>query len=135
MWLRRELLKMRAEKGFKTLLLEGQEWAVDEALIVGNDGMVCGMGALASKVMVNLAKAVDSGNFTEAVRLQNVFIDIFHGVYGIDLANVWNGQKYALMKLGLCDTAYTIAQEMSSLTDEAKARIDRTLIDLKEELD
>ena len=135
MWLRRELLKMRAERGFKTLLLEGQEWAVDEALIVGNDGMVCGMGALASKVMVDLAKAVDAGNFTEAVRLQNIFIDVFHGVYGIDLANVWNGQKYGLMKLGLCSSAYTVAQEMSTLTDAARARIEKALADLKEELD
>ena len=135
MWLRRELLKMRAEHGFKTLLLEGQEWSVDEALIVGNDGMVCGMGALASKVMVNLAKAVDAGNIAEAVRLQNIFIDVFHGVYGIDLANIWNGQKYALMKLGLCASPLTIAQEMSSLTDEAKKRIDAALENLKEELD
>ncbi len=135
MWLRRELLKMRSERGFKTLLLEGQEWAVDEALIVGTDGMVCGMGALASKVMVNLAKAVDNGNIAEAVRLQNVFIDVFHGVYGIDLANVWNGQKYALVKLGLCSCAYTIAQEMSSLTDAAKERIEKALADLKDELD
>ena len=97
--------------------------------------MVCGMGALASKVMVDLAKAVDAGNFTEAVRLQNIFIDVFHGVYGIDLANVWNGQKYALMKLGLCSSAYTVAQEMSTLTDAARARIEKALADLKEELD
>ena len=135
MWLRRELLMMRKERGFKTLLLEGQEWAVDEALIVGNDGMVCGMGALASKVMVNLARAVESGNIEEAVRLQNVFIEVFHGVYGIDLANVWNGQKYALMKLGLCSSAYTIAQEMSSLTEAAMNRIDAALETLKAELD
>lgn len=135
MWLRRELLKMRAERGFKTLLMEGQEWAVDEALIVGNDGMVCGMGALASKVMVNIARAVDDGNIAEAVRQQNILIDVFHGVYGIDLANVWNGQKYALMKLGLCSSAFTIAQEMDSLTDSAKKRIEKSITELKEELD
>ena len=135
MWLRRELLLMRKERGFKTLLLEGQEWAVDEALIVGNDGMVCGMGALASKLMVDLARAVDGGNFAEAVRLQNVFIEVFHGVYGIDLANVWNGQKYALMKLGLCASPFTIAQEMNSLTDEAKKRIDAALERFKEVFD
>ena len=135
MWLRRELLLMRKERGFKTLLLEGQEWAVDEALIVGNDGMVCGMGALASKLMVDLARAVDGGNFTEAVRLQNIFIEVFHGVNGIDLANVWNGQKYALMKLGLCASPFTIAQEMSSLTEDAKKRIDAALETFKEVFD
>ena len=135
MWLRRELLLMKQEKGFKTLLMEGQEWAVDEALIAGMDGMVCGMGALCSKTMVDIARAVDREDYKEAVRLQNFFIEIFHGVYGIDLANVWNGQKYALMKLGLCESAYTIAQEMSSLTPAAMARIDKCIEQYKAELD
>ena len=135
MWLRRELLLLKRDKGFKTLLLEGQEWAVDEALIAGMDGMVCGMGALCSKVMVNIARAVDREEYKEAVRLQNLFIEIFHGIYGIDLANVWNGQKYALVKLGLCETPYTIAQEMSSLTPEAMARVEKCLAEFKAELD
>ena len=135
MWLRRELLLLKRDKGFKTLLMEGQEWAVDEALIAGMDGMVCGMGALCSKTMVDIARAVDREDYKEAVRLQNFFIEIFHGVYGIDLANVWNGQKYALMKLGLCSSAYTIAQEMSSLTPAAMARIDKFLEQYKAELD
>ncbi len=135
MWLRRELIYMKNEKGFKTLFLEGQEWATDEAMIAGCDGMLCGLGALASKVMVGIARAVDAGHIAEAVRLQNVFISVFHGVYGIDLANVWNGQKYALVKLGLIDSPYTIAQEMDSLTDAAKKRIENCLKQLKEELD
>ncbi len=135
MWLRRELIYMRNEKKLKTLFLEGQEWAVDEALFVGYDGMLCGMGALASKVMVGIARAADAGNIAEAVRLQNVFLSVFHGVYGIDLANVWNGQKYALVKLGLIESPYTIAQEMDSLTDTVKKRIEECLKQLKEELD
>lgn len=135
MWLRREMLLMKRDKGFKTLLMEGQEWAVDEALIAGMDGMVCGMGALCSKVMVDIARAVDREEYKEAVRLQNLFIEIFHGVYGIDLANVWNGQKYALMKMGLCDSAYTIAQEMSTLTPEAMARVEKCIAEFKAELD
>ncbi len=135
MWLRRELLLMKRDKGFKTLLMEGQEWAVDEALIAGMDGMVCGMGALCSKTMVGIARAVDREDYKEAVRLQNTFIEIFHGVYGIDLANVWNGQKYALMKMGLCESAYTIAQEMSTLTPEAMARVEKCIEQFKAELD
>lgn len=82
MWLRREMLIMKKERGFKTLLMEGQEWAVDEALLAGNDGMVCGMAALTSKPMVELARAADRGDWSEAVRLQNLLIGIYHGVYG-----------------------------------------------------
>lgn len=135
MWLRRELLLMKRDRGFKTLLMEGQEWAVDEALIAGMDGMVCGMGALCSKNMVAIARAVDREDYKEAVRQQNMLIEIFHGVYGIDLSNVWNGQKYALKLLGLCESAYTIAQEMSTLTPEAMARVEKCVEQFKAELD
>ena len=135
MWLRKELIFLRNEKGYKTLFMEGNEWAIDEALMVGCDGMISGMGALASKVMVNIAKAADDNDWVKANRLQNIFIDIFHGVYGFDLANVWNGQKQALVELGLCSTAYTIAQEMDTLTDDAKARIAACLKKYQAELD
>jgi 4-hydroxy-tetrahydrodipicolinate synthase len=135
MWLRRELLLLKRDRGFKTLLMEGQEWAVDEALIAGMDGMVCGMGALCSKTMVDIARAVDREDYKEAVRLQNFFIEIFHGVYGINLSNVWNGQKYALKLLGLCESAYTIAQEMSTLTPEAMTRVEKCIEQYKAELD
>lgn len=135
MWLRKELLVLRKEKGFKTLFMEGQEWAVDEALMVGCDGMISGMGALCSKIMVDIAKAADRKDWTEANRLQNIFIQIFHGVYGINLANVWNGQKYALVKRGLIASPFTYAQEMDSLTDAAKARIEKCLEQFKDELD
>ena len=135
MWLRRELLILREEQQLNTLFFEGQEWAADEALIAGCDGMICGMGALCSKMMKTLACCVDNGDIAGAVAAQNRMIKLFHGVYGIDLANVWNGQKYALMKLGLIASPFTIAQEMDSLTDVAKARIDNCLAQFKTELD
>ena len=135
MWLRRELICLKRERGFSTLLLEGQEWATDEAMIVGYDGMLCGMGALASKVMVGIARAVDAGQIAEAVRLQNIFIAIFHGVYGIDLATVWSGQKFALQKLGLIASPLTLAQEMSTLDAAAKQRIETCLKQYQKELD
>ena len=135
MWLRRELLILREEQQLNTLFFEGQEWAADEALIAGCDGMICGMGALCSKMMKTLAACVDAGDIPGAVAAQNRMIKLFHGVYGIDLANVWNGQKYALMKLGLIASPFTIAQEMDSLTDAARERIDRCLAEFKAELD
>ncbi len=135
MWLRRELLLLKADRQFKTILLEGQEWTVDEALIAGNDGMLCGMGALTSKIMVGLARAVDAGDIAEAVRKQNTLIRIYHGVYGRSLATVWNGQKYALCKMGLIATPFTFAQEMSVLTDERKREVKQCIEQFKGELD
>ena len=135
MWLRRELLLLKEDMKSNVLLLEGQEWAVDEALLAGMDGMVCGMGALAAKPMVEIARAIEQGDYKKAVELQYVLIRIYHGVYGKNIENVWNGQKYALMKLGLCESAYTIAQEMSLLTPEAMTRIEKCLAEYKDILD
>ncbi|MDX9867966.1 MAG: dihydrodipicolinate synthase family protein [Kiritimatiellia bacterium] len=135
MWLRRELILMRREKGFTPILLEGQEWAADEALLVGYDGMLCGMGALGSKLMVGIARAADAGNTAEAVRLQNRFIGLFHGVYGKDLSTVWVGQKYALKCMGLCASEKTLAQGMDALTETRKQEIEACLEEFREELD
>lgn len=135
MWLRRELLLLRAEKGLKTLLFEGQEWAADEALIAGCDGMICGMGALCSKMMRKLADCVDKNDIAGAIAAQNNMIRVFHGVYGRTIQNCWNGQKYALVRLGLIASPFTYAQEMASLTDEAKNRIEACLTEFKDELD
>lgn len=135
MRLRRELLLLREDEGFSTLLLEGQEWAADEALYAGCDGMICGMGALCSKMMKRLALCIDAGDFPGAREAQNDMIRVFHGVYGIDIQNCWNGQKYALMKLGLISSPYTIAQEMDTLDDAARRRIDACLLQFKEKLD
>jgi len=112
----REPLLLREEKGFHTLFFEGQE-AADGALFAGYDGMICGMGALCSKIMKKLASCMDKGDVKGATVAQNKMIRVFHGVYGIELSNIWNGQKYALQQLGLIATPFTIAQEMDSLTD------------------
>ena len=135
MWLRRELILLKQEKRLKPVLLEGQEWATDEALIVGYDGMLCGMGALGSKIMVGIARAVDAGDVAEAVRLQNRFIRLFHGIYGPNLETVWVGQKYALKCLGLCASELTLAQEMATLTETRKREIEACLEEFREELD
>ena len=56
-------------------------------------------------------------------------------MYGLDIENCWNGQKYALVKLGLIASPLTFAQEMSSLDEAAKARIDRFVEENREALD
>ncbi len=135
MWLRRELILLKRDKGLKPVLLEGQEWAADEALIVGCDGILCGMGALGSKLMVGLARAVDAGDVAGAVRLQNRFIRLFHGVYGPHLESIWVGQKYALQCLGLCASAYARAQNMDALTETRKREIEACVEAFRGELD
>lgn len=135
MWLRRELILLKAEKRLKPILLEGQEWAADEALIAGYDGMLCGMGALASKMMVGISEAVGKGDSVEAVRLQNRLIRLFHGVYGPNLETVWVGQKYALKYLGLCVSEMTMAQEMETLTVSRKHEIEACIEMFRAELD
>lgn len=86
------------------------------------------------KLAVIGARAADRGDWNEARRLQELLIEIYHGVYGIDLANVWNGQKYALVKLGLIETPLTLAQEMTNLTDDVKKRIEDCLAKYRTEL-
>ena len=135
MWLRRELLLLRQDLGVNTLFFEGQEWAADEALIAGYDGMICGMGALCSKMMRRLADCVSSSDIAGAVETQNKMIRVFHGVYGKAIENCWNGQKYALVRLGLISSPFTCAQEMTSLTEESKKRIEQCLEEFKEDLD
>lgn len=135
MYLRRELLLLREDIGVKTLFFEGQEWAADEALIVGCDGMICGMGAVCSKMMRKLADCVNAGDIAGAVETQNKMIRVFHGVYGTNIENCWNGQKYALVKMGLIATPYTTAQEMSNLNDVAKTRIEKCTAEFMGDLD
>ena len=135
MRLRRELILMKRDLALAPMLLEGHEWAVDEALLAGYDGMLCGMGALGSKFMAGIARAVDEGNFTEAGRLQNRFIRLFHGVYGENLETVWVGQKYALKCLGLCASELTLIQKMDALTETRKREIEACVESFRDELD
>lgn len=127
MFLRRELIRRKAANGYTAELLEGQEWSCDEAMILGYDGILCGMGALCSRIMVAIARAVDAGNFPEAERLQNIFIDIFHGIYGSNLETTRIGQKYALCQLGVISSPLSLAHDMAELTPEAKKRIDQSI--------
>ena len=71
----------------------------------------------------------------QLVEAQEKLIRVFHGVYGPTLANVWNGQKYALQQLGVIASPLTLAQEMDGLTPEVKARIEACVREYRAELD
>jgi 4-hydroxy-tetrahydrodipicolinate synthase len=121
MQLRKELLMLKSEYDF--MLLEGHEWSVDDALMAGCDGALCGIGSLASKPLVELARAVDAEDYSTARTLQHSLIKIFHGIYGTKCQTSWLGQKYALYSLGLMDSATCRVQPDSLLTPERKEEV------------
>lgn len=133
MMLRKELILLKQE--FDFVLLEGHEWAMDESLIMGCDGVLCGLGALGSRLMVSLARAVDAGDYERAKQLQQALIHIFHGIYGADLQTVWVGEKYALKHLGILDSETTLVQSEALLTPGRRAEIEACLDQFREELD
>ncbi|WP_176012291.1 dihydrodipicolinate synthase family protein [Victivallis sp. Marseille-Q1083] len=102
--IRKELLKLKKEYDFR--LFEGHEWGIDDALMAGCDGALCGLAGLAAKPMTRLAAAVDAGNYAEAKQWQLKLLELYHGIYGIDTSTVQNGHKYALWRRGIFDCWY-----------------------------
>jgi len=133
MKLRKELIMLKDQYEFT--LLEGHEWAIDECLMVGCDGALCGAGALASKPMIAIAEAVNTGKIAEAVKIQHELIRIFHGIYGENLETVWVGQKYAMKYLGLIDSDNTLFQSTSLLTSQRKKEIEACIDKYRDLLD
>ncbi len=99
MRIRKELLILRKSADFE--LFEGQEWAVDESLMLGCDGAICGFGSCGIKILKAIASHTDSGEFEKARELQEKLIEIFKGVYGERRQHVWSGQKHALARMGI----------------------------------
>ena len=122
---RKELLKLKRDFDFR--LFEGHEWGIDEALIAGCDGALCGLAALAGKPMMEIVRAVERGDCRAAQEAQFKMLDIYHGIYGIDTATVQNAHKYALYTLGVFSTPRCRIVSNDSLSDARKAEIDATL--------
>ena len=97
--IRKELLILRKSIDFE--LFEGQEWAVDESLMLGCDGAICGFGSCGSKILKSIAAGIDSGEFEKARKLQEKLIGMFKVVYGERRQHVWSGQKHALVRMGI----------------------------------
>jgi len=119
---RKELQRMRDERGF--LLLEGDEWAVDEALALGHDGMLVGLGLLGARLFPALAAAAGRGDRVAARNIQMDAIGVFHAVYGEDVRFWCAGQKYALVRMGLFRSSVTLMDDQRSLPDANRRAID-----------
>ncbi len=123
--IRKELLKLKQDHAF--LLLEGHEWGIDEALMCGCDGVLCGLAGLAARTMAGIANAVDVGDFAAARKLQLTMLDIYHGIYGIDTSTVQNGHKYALFRRGVFSGWSCRNAPDSNLSNERRREIDACL--------
>ncbi len=118
---RKELLYIKRTQAFE--LYEGEEWVLDESLMLGCDGAVAGMASLAGKIMKRLAACVDGGDFAGASLNQFQLLDLFYAVYGQNVAWWTAGQKYALQHLGVLKAATTRVQAQSVLPEGLKASI------------
>jgi dihydrodipicolinate synthase/N-acetylneuraminate lyase len=128
--LRKELIGLKRKYDF--ILFEGHEWAIDEALMLGCDGALCGMGSLASKPMAAICESVRSGDFEKATELQLKLIEVFYGVYGKNLETVTLGHKYAMEKRGIFISHKTLIQDEEALTEGRKKEIESCLEEYKE---
>jgi dihydrodipicolinate synthase/N-acetylneuraminate lyase len=122
---RKELQRMRDERAF--LLFEGDEWAVDEALALGHDGTLVGLGLLGARLFPALAAAAGRGDGAAARKIQMDLIDVFHAVYGEDTRFWCVGQKYALARMGLFRSSVTLLDDQRSLPEANRRAIDELI--------
>jgi 4-hydroxy-tetrahydrodipicolinate synthase len=121
MRLRKELLLIKKEKNFE--LYEGEEWALDESLLLGCDGAVAGFASTAGKLMKELAAHIDAGDFPAASRLQFKLMELFYAIYGEQVTWWIAGQKYALQYMGVIKAATTRAAAQVDLPEAQRASI------------
>lgn len=129
---RRELLMLRGKVKFT--LFEGDEWSIDEAILLDCDGVLCGGGCLLGKLMRKIVDFAAAGDVRAAQQEQYKLIDIFHGIYKADGSSCRHGIKYAMMRIGIFHNYHCLIKDDASLTDEDKARIDRCLELYQDEL-
>jgi 4-hydroxy-tetrahydrodipicolinate synthase len=121
MRVRKELLMIKRDHPFE--LYEGEEWAIDESLMLGCDGAVAGFGSTAGKLMKQLAAKVDAGDFREAQRMQFQLMDLFYGIYGQQVTWWIAGQKYALQYMGIIKSGMTRVAAQRDLPEAQRASI------------
>ena len=121
MRVRKELLLLKKERPFE--LYEGEEWALDESLLLGCDGAVAGFASTAGAMMKRLARCIESGDFPGAARIQDQLLAIFYAVYGQTVAWWTAGQKYALQYMGVISAGTTRVAAQQDLPESQKASI------------
>lgn len=125
MRVRKELLLLKGELDFE--LYEGEEWAIDEALGLGLDGVICGFGSMGARLIRGIADAVEAKDHPRARELQMELIRVFHVVYGDDTSHWCVGQKYGLHRMGILDSYTCLLDGQQDIPAEARTEIDRCI--------
>lgn len=123
-------LTNKSEKNFA--VLQGDEMAIAPALFAGAEGVVPGIGSLASNFVKQIVAAAKESAKERALELQLKINELFAGIYGPDLSDWLRGQKEALVFLGIIDDANTIYYE--PLSQEKRKRVQNTVEKWKEYL-
>jgi 4-hydroxy-tetrahydrodipicolinate synthase len=131
MRLRKELLLIKGQKNFE--LYEGEEWAIDESLLLGCDGAVAGFASTAGKLMKKLAAAIDGGDFPSASKMQYKLLELFYGIYGENVAWWVIGQKYALQYMGILKSSSTRVAAQAVLPEAQRAAV-RACVDANRDI-
>lgn len=128
--LRKELIFLKQEMSF--LLYEGCEWGIDEALALGCDGAIVGLGTLGGALFRKLIDAFTDDNPEQTHKWQMNLLRIFHMVYGENNCCSIIGQKYALYKMGLLNSFKTLHPRQQNLPRKNKQMIEQCLFDFRD---
>ena len=126
-----ELIRIRDRvEGFRVFM--GEEWAIAPAILAGADGTVAGIASLGIKLVKAIYNAAKAEQVAESMRLQNILIDLFHGVYGPDARYWLAGHKEALAYLQIIDSPAMLIDQ--PIDDGERKQIHATVDRLREHL-
>ncbi len=129
---RKELLVLKRTLPFE--LYEGEEWAIDEALMLGCDGAIAGFGSVGARLMTSLVAQFEAGDVAAAMESQRTLIDIYHRVFRPAVRWWCAGQKYALNYLGIIASDRCRLDGQQGLPEEERADIRKCIDQYREQI-
>lgn len=114
-------------------LLNGDEFACDEYLFAGYDGLMTGGAAVTGLQANAVLDAAKRGDKEAAATAQARMTELMFALYGGPTISCWlAGLKYALVKQGVFSTNLNILDY--EVTDEQRASIENALVQFKDEV-
>lgn len=114
------VLKVQKERGNGFYALNGNEFAIDQAIADGYTGMVLGGGCFNGAIAQEIFNLVKAGKQAEAADLQKHLNDIMYRVFGKNIECWMAGQKTLMVRLGVFNTAaHTMSYKLSDACSKA----------------